>query len=252
MRSRLVAGAALVAALALSGCTTAAEPVPTETPSNVDLSQVDVTDVERNGIEYLSGESAIDAVLAAMDDAGPVTMSGTFQERADEDGGGPTRRLEITFEGTETRFRAEVTAAGVTAQAIVVDGRAYVTGDAGFAALLGVPEADGGTVCLASDDRRIVAWAPAFSPSALVASILRPSDGVSLDAAAGADLETASMEFVIGSGGSPIGSLEVATTGPAVPLRLVAADPRGDVDVSFAWDVEPQIAAPTDLAVPCA
>jgi hypothetical protein len=248
---RGLAAAALIGAFVLSGCTAEAEPAPTVTPSTVDLSEVDISDVERNGIEYLSGTSAIDAIIAAMDDAGPVTLTGSFQERADEDGGGTTRRLEVTFEGTDTRFRAAVTAAGVSVRAVVVDGLAYLTGDAGFAALLGVPEADGGVVCLPSDDRRVAAWAPAFSPSALVESVLAEQDGVTLDAAGDPDPDAASMEFIVGSGGSPIGSLTVATTGPAVPLRLVAADPRGDADFTFGWYADPQVAAPADVAIPC-
>lgn len=247
----MLAAGALAAVLALTGCSPDAEPVPTTTPTNVDLSQVDITDVERNGVEYLSGSDAVDAVLAGMDDAGPVAMTGWFQERADEDGAGPTRRLEVAFAGTDDRFRADVTAAGVSLTAVVVDGRAYLTGDAAFAALLGVPEADGGVVCLASDDRRVSAWAPAFSPSAFVESILGDSDAITLDPAGERDAEAESVGYVVGSGGSPIGSLTVATAGPAVPLRLVAADPRGDVDLSFAWGEDPQIVVPTDVAVPC-
>lgn len=246
----LVAAVGLIAALLLSGCTPAAEPVPTTTPG-IDLSQVDITDVERNGIDYLSGGDAVDAVLAAMDDAGPVTVTGSFQERADEESGGTTRRLEIAFEGTDTRFRADIRAADVSARIVVVDGRAYVTGDARFAALLGVPEADGGIVCLPSDDRRVTAWAPALSPSDLVASILGDTDAVTLDPAGSVDPSATSMEFLLGAGGSPIGSLTVATRGPAVPLRLVAADPRGDADFTFGWDADPQIAVPADVAIPC-
>ncbi|PSL38522.1 hypothetical protein CLV49_2147 [Labedella gwakjiensis] len=243
--------AVVAAAIALSGCTADVEPVPTTTPTNVDLSQVDITDVDRNGIEYLSGGDVVEAVLAAMGDAGPVAMTGSFQERPDEDGGGTTRRLDVVFEGTDTRFRANITAADVSLRAVVVDGRAYVTGDAGFAALLGVPEADGGIVCLASDDRRITAWAPALSPAGLVESILGDSDSVTLDPAVEPDAAAESLEFIVGAGGSPIGSLTVATTGPAVPLQLVAADPRGDIDVAFDWSADPQIAAPTDIAVSC-
>lgn len=253
MRSRQgFAAVALAAAVVLTGCTADAEPVPTTTPTNVDLSQVDITDVDRNGIEYLDGGDAVDAVLAAMDDAGPVAVTGSFQERADEDEAATsTRRLELAFEGTDTRFRADITAADVSLRAVVVDGRAYVTGDAGLAALIGVPEADGGIVCLPSDDRRVSAWSPALSPAGLVESILGDSDAVTLDPATEPDPAAESLEFVIGSGGSPIGSLTVATTGPAVPLRLVAADPRGDIDLAFDWSADPQIAAPTDVAVPC-
>jgi hypothetical protein len=250
-RHRALAAFALAAVVVLTGCTPDAAPIPTTTPTNVDLSQVDVTDGDRNGIEYVSGADAVEAVLAAMDDAGPVAASGWFQERADEDGAGPTRRLEVAFAGTETRFRAEVAAAGVAVEAVVVAGRAYLTGDARLAELLGLPEADGGIVCLASDDRRVAAWAPAFSPSGLVEAILGDTDAVSLDPAGEPDEEKGTMEFVIGAGGSPIGSLVVSTTGPPVPLRLVAADPRGDVDLTFAWGEDPGVTAPTDVAVPC-
>lgn len=250
-RAPALVAAATAALLALAGCTAEAEPAPTVTPSAVALPDDQVTDVERNGVEYLSGDAAVDGILAAMDDAGPATVEGVFQERADEEAGGPTRRLQFTFEGTDTRFRADVTAADVSARIVVVDGRAYVTGDARLAALIGVPEADGGIVCLASDDRRISAWAPVLSPAAFVESIVASTDGVTLDAAGTTAADAASAEFVLGAGGSPIGTLTVATTGPAVPLRLVAADPRGDVDATFAWDADPQIAAPADVAVPC-
>ncbi|RWZ53116.1 hypothetical protein ELQ90_04110 [Labedella phragmitis] len=246
----------LAASLGLSGCTAAAEPTPAPTPTNVDLSQVDVTDVDRNGVEYLSGQDALDAVLSGMDDAGAVTAVGSFQERPDEDSGGPTRRLQVSLTGTESRFRADIAAADVAVTAVVVDGRAYLTGNPPFAALLGIPEASDGLVCVAADDPRVTAWAPALSPSDLLESMLGEAAGeaagVTLEPATDPEAVTDSVEFVIGSAGSPIGSLVVATTGPAVPLRLVAADPRGDAEVTFTWGETPEVPEPTDALIPCA
>jgi hypothetical protein len=251
-RRRVVAAIVLATTLGLTGCTAAAEPAPVPTPTNVDLSQVDVTDVDRNGVEYLSGQDVLDAVIAGMDEAGAVTAVGSFQERADEDGGGPTRRLEVALSGTESRFRADISAADVAVTAVVVDGRAYLTGNPSFAALLGVPEAADGLVCIAADDPRVTAWAPALSPSDLLESMLGEEAGVTIEPATGPEGVGDSVEFVIGSAGSPIGSLVVATTGPAVPLRLVAADPRGDAEVTFTWAETPAISAPTDVLIPCA
>jgi hypothetical protein len=82
--------------------------------------------------------------------------------------------------------------------------------------------------------------------------MLGPDTGVTLEPATDPGDATDSVEFVIGSAGSPIGSLVVATTGPAVPLRLVAADPRGDAEVTFTWGDAAEISAPTDVLIPCA
>ncbi|RWZ68329.1 hypothetical protein ELQ92_03670 [Labedella populi] len=247
-----VAAVALAAVLGLTGCASAgAEPTPLPTPTVVDLSEVDVTDVDRNGVEYLSDRAALDAVLAGMDEAGPVTVTGSFQERPDEDGGG-TRRVRIDLTGTQSRFRAEISAADATMTAVVTDGRAYVTGNAAFAEVLGVPEAAGGVVCLPSDDPRITTWAPSLSPSDLLESMVGEEAGVSLEPAVGPEDVTESVEFVIGAAGAPIGSLVVAATGPAVPLRLVAADTRGDADFSFVWGETDEVVVPEEAALPCA
>lgn len=252
-RVATLAAVAIAFVVGLTGCTTpAGEPTPAPTPTNVDLSQVDVTDVDRNGVEYLRDRAALDALLAGMDDAGPVTVTGSFQERPDEDGGGSTRLLRIALSGTESRFRAEIAAADVALTAVVADGRAYVTGNAAFAATLGMPEAAEGIVCLASDDPRITAWAPSLSPSALLESLVSEDAGVTLEPAVPPADVTDSVEFVIGSAGAPIGSLVVAATGPAVPLRLVAADARGDADFTFAWGAAEEITVPEDVVLPCA
>ncbi len=251
-RRLLSAGVLLAAVIGVTACSTpSAGPTPVPTPTNVDLSEVEITDVDRNGVEYLSGQDVLDAVLEAIDDAGAVSAVGTFRERADPDGGGTTRRLSFTVAGTSSRFRADVTAADVAVSVVVADGRAFVTGNAALAAALGVPEADGGVVCLASDDPRVTAWSPAFSPAELLESMLGERSGVSIEPAADAATATDTAEFVIASAGSPIGSLTVSVVGPAVPLSLVVADPRGDADVSFTWGDVPAVTVPTEVAVPC-
>lgn len=246
-----VVAAIVVSSVALAGCSAAGDPVPTATPTGIDLDRVDVTDVERNGIEYLTGEQVVSAVVDAVGDAGPVSLAGTFQERAGDDGGS-TRRLEIALVGTDSRFTADVRADGIAMTAVVVDGRAYVSGNAPFADVLGVPEASGGVVCLAADDPRVDTFAPALSVTALLESLLDAESGVTVDAADDPSSVEDSAEFVVGSGGSPIGSLVVATTGPAVPLSLVLADARGDASFTFEWNGDaPAVEAPSDVAVPC-
>jgi hypothetical protein len=249
----LAAGAAAVALLA--GCSTA---TPVSTPTGVDLSKVEISDPARNGIEYLPGADAFDRVVTASRKAGWVTMTGSFLEHVPEPKEGEKKRkarsIAIDFSGRDSAYTATVSADTASFDMVVAEDHAYVRGNAEFAAATGVIAATGGFACLSPEDPALDRFELLTDPVDLLGALLDfPADGdlsVSTGTVTG---EPPTAALIVGDGSSVLGTLTVAATDEPLPLSFVASDASGEGTFTFSnWGVKQTIAAPAEIASPCA
>ncbi len=249
-RRRLLTLAAVTGVLALSGCSGSGDEVAVPEPTNVDLGRVDIQDEAGNGLWYLAGADALDVVVEAMRDAGPVTVEGRLVESIPHEDAPPSqgRVLQVSAAGSPTEYRATITAADQQVEVIVVDGVGYLRGNAAYAERIGLPEAAQGFVCVTGDDPLVREWQDLTDAPALLDTLLAASELSVTEPAE--DAET--LQLVVGAGGAPIGALTVAATGEPLPSDLVVGDVSGDVSLTFTgWGEPVAVEAPEELAIPC-
>lgn len=260
----------LTAVVLLSGCGSAPTPVPT--PTGLDLSAVELDDPARNGIEFLDGDRALEAVVRAVRGSSGVTVEGSVVESveaADPDGGSATqlvdgRTLTLSFEGTARTYRADVSIDGARASVVTADGRSAVSGDPAVTGLASVdPDAGGdgtapgiedgtagGAACVTPTDPSIARFSPLLSPALLIEA-LTGADDEALSVSTGAvttDPEAPdrpTVELVVGDASSTVGTLVVSAVGTPWPVSFTAADGSGRGSFTFDdWD------EPADVPVP--
>jgi hypothetical protein len=256
--------AGVVALVVLAGCSSAPTPVPT--PTGLDLAAVDLDDPARNGIEYLDGDRALDAVLRAVRGSSGVTVSGSVVESVDApdpDGGSATelvdgRTLSLSFEGTARTYRADVTVDGARASVVTADGRSAVSGDPAVTGLApGDPTSQldtdgtaGGAACVTPTDPSIARFSPLLSPALLIAALTGADDeALSVSTGALTTLPTApdrpTVELVVGDASSTVGTLVVSAVGTPWPVSFTAADGSGRGSFTFdGWDEPADVAPP--------
>lgn len=245
--------AAAIAVLVLAGCTSQPDPELPGPPENVDLSQVDHDDRERNGIWHLSGADALQQVIRAARNGGGATISGTIVEKvvvAEDAPPVPGRTISINVGGTESNYSASVTAGAVAVEIVMTDGAAYVSGNAAYAVATGVAELAGGFVCVTPGDPLLQAWTPLLTPAALLDAVVA-SGAATAAVTPPTSAEADTVNIVLDSGGSPLGILTVSAVGAPLPLSFAAGDVSGDGSLSFSWGEAPTVAAPATLARDC-
>ncbi|WP_423921792.1 hypothetical protein ACPEEZ_01470 [Frigoribacterium sp. 2-23] len=258
-RAGVAVGAGLVIAL-LTGCTSGGDAVPT--PDGVDLGAVQIDSGDRNGIEYVSGPQALEAVLRAVRSASSVSMTGSFTELTAPAEGTTTRQegrtLDVVFDGVPTNYTATVTIAGVEQASVrSTGGRAAVSGDAGFAAASGLADATSGPVCVDSTDPVVTRFSPLLSPANLIAALVggrgaggagggssggsSAGGGVTVSTGAvSSNLDTTgepTVQLVVNDGETTVGTLVVAATGEPYPISFTGGDATGRGSFAFArWN----------------
>lgn len=253
MRMRHPAVVALIAVgvLPLAACSGAsADPPPA---AGIDLEAFDAAATPGNGIWMLSGTAAADEVVSAARAAGSVHYTGTFTEltRATPDTEpAPGRTLAVDFTGRPGEAIARITAGDVAFEAVLVDGRTYVRGNAAYAAHTGLAEVEHGYVCSIGEETFLAEWAPLLRPANLVAALLQSSESLTVEPPAG---EESTVSVIVGASDGPVGAMAVQRSGPPLPVTFTAGDGTGDGDFAFtAWGEPVDVAAPTDPAVDCA
>lgn len=217
-----LAAAALVA-LVLSGCGPAmGDPAPV--PTHLDLSQLDVSGTDRNGVEYLGGADALRVVVHAMRSSGEVHVTGDYERAADAENDVRAGAVHLDFAGTASRYVARVTADGEQHEVRVVGLHAAVrTGDAPWQ-------------CVAADSHAVRRFAPLLDPTALVLSLL--GDGSSL-AVSPVHGEPANVDLLLGATQGTSGALTVSAEARALPSRLLVGDGTSSAQFAFSDWGEP-------------
>ncbi|WP_206448252.1 hypothetical protein [Agrococcus sp. KRD186] len=242
---------ALLALVALTGCSAAAEPVPV--PEHVDLSTLDPQGQPGNGLWLLSGDAAVAEISQAIRAAGGVRYEGSFVETIEsEDPEVPPttgRSLDVAFQGASDRFSATVDAGTSHVEIVVADGLTYLRGNRAYADRTGIAEFAEGFVCTASAEALLAEWRPLLDPAALVEELALGADPLAVEPRIG-DSET--LTVVLGSGDAPVGRLLVEAEGAPLPRLLEAADTSGDGSFTFTgWGEPVAVEAPGELARPC-
>ncbi|MFB6610046.1 hypothetical protein ACFCVO_07000 [Agromyces sp. NPDC056379] len=249
---RRAAPLALVAALALAGCSQAPAEAP-PTPSHVDPGDLDPSQIDGNGLWLLTGTDAAEEVVDAVAAAGSVEYSGTFTEltaATPEADPVPGRTIAVDYRGRPGDFAAKITAGGLSFDVVVVEGRTYLRGNDAFAAQLGIPELEQGYVCAAAGDGLVDQWSPLLRPADLVSALLGASASVSVTQPS-ADAEL--LELVVGGETAPAGVMQVQRIGAPLPTGFAAGDTSGDGAFTFsAWNENLLVEAPAELVRDCA
>jgi hypothetical protein len=233
-RRRLLVVAALpLAAALLAGC--GSEPPAVPTPTGIALPDVELSDPDRNGLEYLDGPTALDSVLRSVRTATSVTMAGTFTELLAAPQGSDVqpegRVLGVSFVGTASDYSARVEVeddSGVQTTYVRTAGAgAEITTD--------------GASCVSAADDAVTRFAPLLSPPTLLSTLLRSGDAavtVSTGAVVeGGPGEPDTVELVVGDDTSVVGTLVVSAEGEPRPVSFTAADASGRAVFSFSqWD----------------
>lgn len=248
-RSRAAVVAAL--ALALSGCSGTATPLIT--PTAFPLDQVQLDDLDRNGVEFLIGQDALDQVLAAARTARSVTMTGSYDELLPPPEGEREPviglSLDVTVAGSPNDYLAEVDAGGLVGEIRAQQGTVVARGSAEFLATLGA-EGDDEWSCVPGGTSSLAPWQPMLDPADLLAALLTVEEGTESDLVVdtGAVVDS-TVELVISSGGALIGTLIVSAVGPPLPLSLTASDTSGDATFTFeGWGDAPSLDDADSLA----
>jgi len=245
----------LVAVVTLTGCAAGGPTVIV--PTNIPLDQVEIDDPSRNGLEYLEGPEALDAVILASREERWVSMSGTFTERlpAPEGQNAPVNGLSIAVEvhGSSTDYEATITAGSLSGQVRVQDDIAVVQGNPAFLAQAGLDEdavtsAGAEWVCLPTGRFGLADWQPLLDPVGLISDLLVIEGESEITVSSGAVVDDV-LELVVGAGPGPIGSLSVSAVGAPLPTSLTAADASGIGAFTFSdWGDDPALDAPEKLA----
>jgi hypothetical protein len=144
---------------------------------------------------------------------------------------------------------ARITAGDVEFEAVLVDGRTYVRGNAAYAARTGVAEVERGFVCSIGEEAFLADWAPLLRPGDLVASLLESNDSLDVRAPRG---DESTVSLVVGTSGAPIGAMTVQRSGPPLPVAFTAGDGSGDGSFTFdGWGEPVAATAPADPVVDC-
>lgn len=244
MRRAERAALAIAALLMLSGCSSSIEPPPV--PSGLPLAELEFDDADRNGLEFLEGEAALDAVLAAARRAGSVTMSGTVTERVPPPEGqrepvdGET--VTVTFDGSARDFDASVRVGAIDGRFRVSGDTVLAAGSPAFGLIHGVEM--GSLQCVAAEKPDHRHWRPILDPWELLAELTAGEGDEGVTIGVGAVIGD-DVQLFLGAGDSAIGTLTVSATGQPLPKTIVAADASGSGTLSFAnWgavELEPPV-----------
>ncbi|HEY6799482.1 MAG TPA: hypothetical protein VI121_02480 [Agromyces sp.] len=251
MRHPAVVALVALAVLPLAGC--AAAVTPPSAPQGIDLEAFDPAAVPGNGLWLLGADAAADEVVDAVGAAGSVHYTGSFTEltlATPETEPAQGRSLTVDFTGGRGATTTTITAGELMFEAVLVDGRSYVRGNAAYAAHVGIPELESGFVCTVGEAGFLDEWAPLMRPADLVSALLGASESIAVETPTG---EESTVSLVIGSAEGPVGTMTVQRSGAPLPTGFIAGDASGDGGFAFsAWGEPVEIAPPADPAVDCA
>jgi hypothetical protein len=251
MRHPAIAALFAVGVLLLAACSTASTDPPP--PAGIDLESFDTAATPGNGLWMLTGAAAADEVVAAARSAGSVHYTATFTELTlgtPETEPAPGRTLAVDFTGRPGEATARITAGDVEFEAVLVDGRTYVRGNAAYAVHTGLAEVERGFVCSIGEETFLEEWAPLLQPANLVAALLESSESLIVEQPEG---DESTVSLIVGASDAPVGSMVVQRSGPPLPVTFTAGDGSGDGDFAFtAWGEPVDVSAPTDSSVDCA
>ncbi len=247
-RRAYVGAAAVVLTVGLASCASSAQTsAGSPTPTWFDATDAAALGADGNGLWLQDGTTAAAQVIAAAREGGAVTVTAHVQEQTtDADGAVSTgRSLDLTRAGDADAYRLSFSLGDQSGELVRIGQQVWARGNASFAAHYGLPDY-GGFSCVLVSSAVVTELAPLTDPGELLTAALTGLEiGVLAPAADG---DTASL--VIGTGGAPIGSVDVASTGAPLPLHLVAADATGTVEADFAWGSVESVTAP-DEAIEC-
>jgi hypothetical protein len=239
-----LAAIAVTAVLALAtgcGARGGAGPTPAPTPTSFDPTAAAEIRDGGNGLWLLDGVTAAGEVVDAARRGGAVAMTASVREQTVTADGDPVpgRSISIDRTGTPDAYRVAFTLGDQSGEAVVIGSAAWVRANAVLAERYGLP-ADGSFACVSARDALLTDLAPVLDPAELVRAALLGLELGTLPPAEGAERQT----LVIGKGGAPVGTLEVAVLGPPLPLTLTTADATGAVSAAFTWGDAPPAVAP--------
>ena len=250
-RSVVMFAVAASTVVLLAGCSAGAATPPVPVPTNVDLGLVDIENGSANGLWYLTGNDAASQVLEAVRRTEGVTMEGTIEEMVPQQSAPPIpgRTIRFTSQGDSSASVTTLSAGAVELEIRIVEGVAYLRGNAAYDANAGI--VTGSTfACTSPDSDLVTEWAELTDPAELLSATLI---GFELGVLAPAEESTDVATIVIGSGGAPLGTLQVEAAGQPLPRQLLVADQTGSVSVAFtAWGEPAPVAAPNELGPGCA
>jgi hypothetical protein len=245
--------AAIVAALALALTGCAGAPTPIVTPTSFPLDQLQLDSTERNGIEFLVGQDALDQVIAAARTARTVTMTGSYDELLPPPEGqrDPVAglSLSVTVTGSPSDYTAQVDASGVAGEVRAQQATVVARGSAEFLGTLGAV-GDAEWACVPGGTASLAPWQPLLDPAGLIDTLLSVEEGAETDLVVDTGaLVGDTVELVISSGGALIGTLVVSAVGPPLPHSLIASDLSGEAIFTFdGWGEEVSLDDVDDLA----
>lgn len=224
----------LGSALLLTGCSSGAAqpPEPAPSPTHIDLGAWD-EETDGNGIVLLDAATARSAVLSAVREAGPVTMTGTFTNTAG-------RVLTVSVHGSSEETVAEFTVDGQSTSVAISDGQAYIRPSEATAGDDLTPDEYS---CVADDDPALTRWGSLLHPLQALAE--HTSDASALGAPA-----DDTVDLIMGADGT-LGALSVQTQGPALPVSITRADIAGSLQLEFSGWGDPVDLPDLDSAAGC-
>lgn len=227
-----VTAVAVAGMLLLTGCA-GGDPAPVPTPTHVDLATFPPGEPAGNGVEHLSGADILRAAIAAID--GQAGMSFTLDYR---DARG---RATVEFRGRVGAAAARIETADGTLDLVLGPDAGTAAGTGTLAASYGL---DDSPACLPPTHPVFGDRALFLDPGALLRAL---TARVTLARGGVTPGDPPTVDVILDAGSGTAGTLAVAASGPALPVRLVLADESGSADlVVTGWD-----AADLDIPAGC-
>lgn len=230
-RNRLLRSVLAMSALVgLSGCAQTPTDLPRWPPPTA------ATAATSNKLEELPATLALQAVRDAITGAGPVHLTGTYQEPASD-----LAQRTVTFDviGTSTRSFAAITVADLTLELHRDGDRVVAHGNEALAAAVALPALANSWVECSTADEWLRPWLSLADPRAILGPVLDPSrngSAVSVGPVRAGDPPVVQLD--VSADRRVTGTMTVAAVGPPLPYTLAVSDGTGSGAFTFtAWGV---------------
>lgn len=247
---RVAALAAVLLVSALSVSCAKTKPIEIPVPEGVDLGAAAEIGDAGNGLWLLDGTVAASRILDAMRTSSGGTMTAHVQELVPVEKGDPLpgRTIDVSAATDGLGVQASIRVGDQEGELVVIGQRVWIRGNAAFTAHAGLSAASDGFTCVARGTAGLAEFESLADPAGFLRTALIGLEmGVLGPTARAPEVQT----LVIGTGGSPIGDLTVAASGPPLPQRLFVADQTGSISADFTWGGVAEIRAPSDSSDSC-